>query len=91
MLYMTDEVIVEGRILEWGNSYGIRVRKADLERAGLAPGEEAIVRIARRSDKVDLSHVRFLRGDRSDVSERHDEYLGEARLADLKRKQRARR
>lgn len=87
---MDDEVLIEGRILEWGNSYGIRLRKADLERAGLAPGEEAVIRVARHPGKVDLSHLRSFE-DAGDVAERHDAYLGEARLQRLKEKARARR
>jgi hypothetical protein len=73
-----DEVIVEGRILEWGNSFGIRVKRAELERAGLGPGTEAIVRIQRKPGKIDLSRVRFFRSGHSDTSEKHDEVLGRA-------------
>lgn len=86
-LYMDDEVVVEGRVLRWGNSYGVRISKADLERAGLKEGSKAIVRV--RAGKVDLSHVTFLRGGRArpDDSMRHDELLGEA----LEKRYRARR
>jgi antitoxin component of MazEF toxin-antitoxin module len=86
-----DEVLVEGRILEWGNSYGIRLRKADLERAGLGPGTEAVVRIQRKPGKVDVSHVRFIRSGHADTSERHDEVLGQAGWDEQQRRKRARR
>lgn len=86
-----DEVLVEGRILEWGNSFGIRLRRADLERAGLTPGTDAVIRISRRRGKVDLSHIRTFRSGRSDISERHDQYLAEGRLEELRRKRVARR
>jgi len=87
---MDDEVLVEGRILEWGNSYGIRLKKADLERAGLAPGEDAVVRVARRQGKVDLKGVHTFRDD-PDTAEHHDEHLARGRAADMARKSRARR
>ncbi len=69
------DVVVEGKILRWGNSYGIRIKKADLEREDLDLGEEVAVRIEKKGDKVDLSHFPTFSGGRSDVSERHDEYL----------------
>lgn len=83
-----EEVRITGRILDWGNSYGIRLKKADLERAGLKPGQEAAVRIEGNAAKIDLSHIRTYRSGRSDISERHDEYLGEAYWADYRKKQR---
>lgn len=78
-----SEVIVEGRILAWGNSFGIRIRKEDLERSGLTPGAEVKVRIAPPGGRVDLSHIRFLEGGQPTDSERHDVLLGEARARDL--------
>lgn len=83
-----DEVIVPGKVLEWGNSYGIRIRKADLDAAGLTPGAEVTVRIERTPGRIDLSGIRFIKGGKPDDSERHDELLGEARLANLRRKTR---
>ena len=87
---MTD-VILEGKILAWGNSYGIRIRKEDLERAGLAAGGAVKVRIETPDRRIDLSHFHFLKGGRPDDSERHDELLGEARSLRLKRGKGARR
>lgn len=77
---MADEAVVEGKILEWGNTYGIRVKKSDLEKAGLAPGTEVVVRLERRSDRVDVSGFPFVRGGDPDDAARHDELLGQARL-----------
>ncbi|MGQ0536923.1 MAG: hypothetical protein ACT4PT_12735 [Methanobacteriota archaeon] len=88
---MDDEVVVEGRILEWGNSFGVRVRKADLERAGLGAGTEAVVRIQRKPGKVDVSKVRFIRSGHTDTAERHDDILGEAAWEEHRRLTRARR
>lgn len=77
-LYMA-EVVVEGKILRWGNSYGVRIRKADLEGAGLEPGQEVVVRIGSQYDAVDVSGVRTFRSGETDTAARHDDVLGEAR------------
>lgn len=79
------EVIIEGKILEWGNSYGIRIKKRDLEEQGLQPGENITVRIEHASDRIDLSDLPTFTGGRSDVSDRHDAYLAkglEAKMSD---------
>lgn len=64
-----------GKLLRWGNSFGIRISKADAERLGV-PGTEIIVRAATTPGKVDLSHIRFLDLG-GDLSTRHDEYLAD--------------
>lgn len=73
-----SEVVLEGKILEWGNSYGIRIRKADLERSGLGPGDTVSVRIEGAEDRVDLSDLPTFAGGRSDVSRHHDRVLADA-------------
>jgi hypothetical protein len=80
----SDEVIVRGRILKWGNSYGIRLRRADLKKAGLTPGAEAIVRLPRRRERVDLSGLPTFEGGQPDDSLRHDEILAHARSRALR-------
>lgn len=72
------DVIIKARILKWGNSYGLRIQKADLKRLGLRPGEEALVRLERGAP-VDLSGLPAFKGGMPDDSLRHDELLGEAR------------
>lgn len=84
MHYTMAEIIAQARILKWGNSYGIRIRKQDLERAGLKPGEEAIIRIEGKNDRIDLSHIRFFKSGRHDISERHDEELAKGRTRELR-------
>ena len=76
---MAKDTILKARILKWGNSYGLRIQKADLKRLGLRPGEEALVRLERQSDRVDLSGLPRFKGGRPDDSLRHDELLGKAR------------
>jgi len=83
---MEKDRIIKARILKWGNSYGLRIHKADLERLGLRPGEEALVRLEGRSGPVDLSELPTFKGGRPDDSLRHDELLGEARQKAIKGK-----
>lgn len=80
-----EGIVVTGKVLKWGNSYGLRLKKTDVERAGLKPGAEAVVRIGK--GKVDLSHVTFYRGEPSDA-ERLDELLAESREAKLAKSRR---
>lgn len=79
-----DEVVLRVRILKWGNSYGFRIRKAELKRLGLIPGSEAVVRLERRRGPVDLSGLPVFKGGMPDDSLRHDELLGRDRLRALK-------
>lgn len=79
-----DEVVLRVRILKWGNSYGFRIRKAELKRLGLIPGSEAVVRLEKRRGPVDLSGLPIFKGGMPDDSLRHDELLGRDRLRALK-------
>lgn len=74
--------IIEAKVLRWGNSYGLRIGKKELEAAGLKPGEEIRVEILGPTD-VDISHVRFIEGGEPDLSERHDKILADARARRL--------
>jgi len=82
---MADDVVVKGKVLEWGNSFGIRVKKADLLEAGIGPGTEVVLHLAPTLAKIDLSGFPFLRGGKPDDSVRHDELLAQAGLQDLKK------
>ena len=63
-----------GRVLKWGNSYGIRLSKADVERLGVRAGADVSVQMRPlEGKKVDISHIRFFHGD-ADLSERHDDF-----------------
>ena len=42
----------KGKILQWGNSLGIRLEKAEAVRAGLLPNEEAEIDIKRKISKA---------------------------------------
>ena len=43
---------VKGKILNWGNSFGIRLDKSAALEAGLAPNEEVEVEVKRKISKV---------------------------------------
>lgn len=52
--------VAEGKLLKWGNSYGVRVSKADVERAGLHVGDPMTVTPGPPT-KVDVSHLPVFR------------------------------
>lgn len=62
-----------GKLLRWGNSYGVRLSKADVERLGLKEGQEVAFEVAASpNEKIDLSDMpSFHLG--GDLSVRHDE------------------
>jgi len=80
------EVVITARILKWGNSYGLRVRKSDVKRLGLLPETEAIIRLERQTGRVDLSGLPTFSGGSPDDSLRHDELLGRVREKSLERR-----
>lgn len=81
---MTKDTIIKARVLKWGNSYGLRIQKADAKRLGLRPGEETLIRLERKGGQVDLSVLPRFKGGAPDDSLRHDELLGEARQKEKK-------
>lgn len=62
-----------GKVLKWGNSYGIRLSKEDVEGLGLREGQEVVVEVKTDPDeRVDLSNLQtFSMG--GDLSRKHDE------------------
>ena len=44
-------MLVKGKILEWGNSFGIRLNKADALEAGLVTGEKVEIEVKRQITK----------------------------------------
>lgn len=48
-------IVLHVKALKWGNSYGLRVAKADFERAGLHVGQEVEVDILGKPGKIDVS------------------------------------
>lgn len=64
---------MRAKVLRWGNSYGIRIKKADAERLGLREGDEVVLDVkARPGQRVDVSklpnlHLGGLAGDHDEV------------------------
>lgn len=44
------------RLIPWGNSYGLRIRKADVQRLGLQAGQDLTCIIADFTQPKDLRH-----------------------------------
>ncbi|HEX2066768.1 MAG TPA: hypothetical protein VHI93_08150 [Candidatus Thermoplasmatota archaeon] len=70
------EILVHRRIVHWGNGFGIRLTKGDLERLGLRPRDEAEVLIRGQPKGVDLGNLPTLHLG-GDASLRHDDIIGE--------------
>lgn len=65
------------RVRRWGNSLAIRIRKRDLERAGVTEGDLVKIEILRVTKRgaVDLSGLPTFEDADPRASVRHDEYL----------------
>ncbi len=74
-----------GKVLKWGNSYGIRVSKADFERAGLHAGDMVNLDLAGRPTKVDLSGLPAFDWGGGGARD-HDHILDQERKAKLRRR-----
>ena len=81
-----EPVVVKGRILKWGNSFGIRIRKGELKRLRIRPGAEATVRVDLQGSEIDLSGLPTFRGGGRGDALRHDELLAKARARGLRRR-----
>ena len=78
-------IVLKVKALRWGNSYGLRVTKADFERAGLQVGQELDVHVGGKPAKVDLSHLRVFTGPDRFPGWSHDDVLYLASLEKLAR------
>lgn len=65
------------RIKKWGNSFGVRLTKKELEEYGLKEGDEVKIRIekVKPKEEIDLSNVLTFSETDDRVSEHHDKYL----------------
>lgn len=64
---------IHGKLLRWGNSYGIRVKKDDAARTGIPEGADVALDIQEIPRKIDLSKIRTFKGGDPDLSVKHDE------------------
>ena len=69
--------IITGKILRWGNSYGVRISGKELKEANLAPGKEINLRILEPEGPLDIKGAPFFSSGHSDTARRHDEILAE--------------
>ena len=65
------------KIKKWGNSFGVRLTKKELEEYGLKEGDEVKIKIEKikPEKEVDLSDIPNFSETDEKVSERHDKYL----------------
>ena len=65
------------KIKKWGNSFGVRITKKELEEYSLKEGEEVKVKIEKVIPKkeVDLSNLPTFTETDERVTEHHDQYL----------------
>jgi antitoxin component of MazEF toxin-antitoxin module len=79
--------ILRGRLLRWGNSFGIRVTKAEADALSLKPGQNVELLVRSPADRIDLSSLPYFK-DEPDVSDRHDELVAQASRRDLEKPRR---
>ena len=65
------------KIKKWGNSFGVRLTKKELEEYGLKEGDEIKVRIEKVKPRkeIDLSEIPTFSETDEKASEHHDTYL----------------
>jgi len=65
------------RVRRWGNSLAVRLRKEDVEEAGVSDGDLVTVEIVRvaKTDSVDLDGLPTFADDNPRASVEHDRYL----------------
>jgi antitoxin component of MazEF toxin-antitoxin module len=69
-----SEVGIRAKLLAWGNSYGLRLSAADVERLSLVPGREVKVAIAIPARGKPRRLPSFHLGGR--LADEHDEAFG---------------
>lgn len=58
---MADAVDIDRPVVKWGNSYGIRLTQADMQRLGIRPGQHVKGRLRTATVRNDLDKVKFLK------------------------------
>lgn len=80
-----SEVEIRARLLAWGNSYGIRISRDDVQRFGLKPDHEVRVKLEVEGAAIDVSALPSF--DLGGAADRHDELFA-ASVDDRTRKRR---
>jgi hypothetical protein len=76
------KVMLRAKLLRWGNSYGVRISKADVDQLGMHPGDDIDIEVLAKRGKVDLSFLRTLHDGGAGAD--HDRILDEALDEDLR-------
>ena len=71
-----SDVEVRAKLLEWGNSYGIRLSKDDVQRFGLRPHHEVRIRLEIGGDALRVNDLPSF--DLGGAADRHDELFAES-------------
>ena len=85
---MQDEPF-RGVIRKWGNSYALRLRKADVERLGLREGQPVTARLV-RPGRIDLGKVPTFHGGGLPEGTDREALAGEGYWLDMQEKRRNR-
>lgn len=80
-------IAIRAKLLEWGNSFGLRLSRQDVERLHLRLDTEVEVKVDVEPDKIRVEDLRSfdLGGDAAD---RHDEYFAKSVEEDLRKRRR---
>ena len=70
---------MRAKVRRWGNGWALRIRKSDLEAAGVSEGDIVEVRISRRSTSgtLDLEAMPTFHDPDRFASVHHDPYLSD--------------
>lgn len=71
-----SDVEVRGKLLAWGNSYGIRLSKEDVQRFGLRPSHEVRIRLEIDGEPLRVEDLPSF--DLGGAADRHDELFAQS-------------
>ncbi|MFA5861872.1 MAG: AbrB/MazE/SpoVT family DNA-binding domain-containing protein [Candidatus Thermoplasmatota archaeon] len=71
-----SDVEVRAKLLEWGNSYGIRLSKDDVQRFGLRPNHEVRIRLEINGEPLRVKDLPSF--DLQGAADHHDEIFAES-------------
>lgn len=78
-------VTIRGRLLRWGNSYGLRIARQDVDRLRLRPGSEVEIKVnvGPEGTMRPMEAPSFDLGGRA--ADEHDRLFAEGTMSDLRR------
>lgn len=75
-----SSIELRGKLLRWGNSFGLRLSRRDVERLHLRPGAEVHVTIPLPDASPDVDLPSFHLG--ADAADRHDDLFAASVMED---------